>query len=213
MTRISGSGTAFKSVPGVEACCANERLGTTISVMTVVAGKIQRIAWAAGGKKRQLKLDTAHIQNSPTGQFCHGQHCFNRDVLPNRPGTLGNQPSPSLRTGAPAIERPRAIVLPRGPRPRGTSGQALSSAGRVGASRASARAPGECAQRRVTKDELFQQSDIVTIHLILSDRTRGLVGAADLALMKPTYRAERSNECLVLGGKPDVTRKSRKRRV
>jgi phosphoglycerate dehydrogenase-like enzyme len=40
----------------------------------------------------------------------------------------------------------------------------------------------------VTKNELFQQSDIVTIHLILSDRTRGLVGAADLALMKPTAR-------------------------
>jgi phosphoglycerate dehydrogenase-like enzyme len=40
----------------------------------------------------------------------------------------------------------------------------------------------------VTKEELFQQSDIVTIHLILSERTRGLVGAADLALMKPTAR-------------------------
>jgi phosphoglycerate dehydrogenase-like enzyme len=40
----------------------------------------------------------------------------------------------------------------------------------------------------VTKEELFQQSDIVTIHLILSERTRGLVGTADLALMKPTAR-------------------------
>jgi phosphoglycerate dehydrogenase-like enzyme len=40
----------------------------------------------------------------------------------------------------------------------------------------------------VTKDELFQQSDVVTIHLILSKRTRGLVGAAELALMKPTSR-------------------------
>jgi phosphoglycerate dehydrogenase-like enzyme len=38
----------------------------------------------------------------------------------------------------------------------------------------------------VTKDELFRQADIVTIHLILSDRTRGLFGSADLALMKPT---------------------------
>jgi D-3-phosphoglycerate dehydrogenase len=38
----------------------------------------------------------------------------------------------------------------------------------------------------VTKDELFRQADVVTIHLILSKRTRGLVGAADLALMKPT---------------------------
>jgi phosphoglycerate dehydrogenase-like enzyme len=40
----------------------------------------------------------------------------------------------------------------------------------------------------VTKDELFRRADIVTIHLILSGRTRGLVGAADLALMKPTAR-------------------------
>jgi phosphoglycerate dehydrogenase-like enzyme len=40
----------------------------------------------------------------------------------------------------------------------------------------------------VTKDELFHAADIVTIHLILSRRTRGLVGAAELALMKPTAR-------------------------
>ncbi len=38
----------------------------------------------------------------------------------------------------------------------------------------------------VTKDELFRQADLVSIHLILSRRTMGLVGAADLALMKPT---------------------------
>ena len=40
----------------------------------------------------------------------------------------------------------------------------------------------------VSKDELFRQADIVTIHLILSGRTRGLVGADELALMKPTSR-------------------------
>ena len=40
----------------------------------------------------------------------------------------------------------------------------------------------------VTKHELFQQSDFVSIHLVLSGRTRGLVGAAELALMKPTAR-------------------------
>ncbi len=37
----------------------------------------------------------------------------------------------------------------------------------------------------VTKDELFRQADVLTIHLVLSKRTRGLVGAADLGLMKP----------------------------
>jgi phosphoglycerate dehydrogenase-like enzyme len=40
----------------------------------------------------------------------------------------------------------------------------------------------------VAKDELFRAADIITIHLILSRRTRGLIGAAELALMKPTAR-------------------------
>jgi len=39
---------------------------------------------------------------------------------------------------------------------------------------------------RVEKDDLFRQADILTIHLILSERTRGLVGARELALMKPS---------------------------
>jgi phosphoglycerate dehydrogenase-like enzyme len=42
--------------------------------------------------------------------------------------------------------------------------------------------------RLVSKDELFRQADIVTIHLILSGRTKGLVGVAELGLMKPTSR-------------------------
>ena len=37
----------------------------------------------------------------------------------------------------------------------------------------------------VAKDELFREADVVTIHLVLSARTRGLVGATELALMKP----------------------------
>ena len=36
------------------------------------------------------------------------------------------------------------------------------------------------------KDELLKRSDVVTIHLKLSERTRGLIGDAELALMKPT---------------------------
>jgi phosphoglycerate dehydrogenase-like enzyme len=40
----------------------------------------------------------------------------------------------------------------------------------------------------VSKDELFRQSDILTIHVVLSERTRGMVGEAELALMKPTSR-------------------------
>ncbi|HVY56682.1 MAG TPA: D-2-hydroxyacid dehydrogenase family protein [Xanthobacteraceae bacterium] len=37
-----------------------------------------------------------------------------------------------------------------------------------------------------SKDDLFRQADVVTIHLQLSDRTRGLIGEHEIALMKPT---------------------------
>ena len=40
----------------------------------------------------------------------------------------------------------------------------------------------------VSKEELFRRADVVSIHIGLSDRTRGLVGAPELALMKPTAR-------------------------
>jgi phosphoglycerate dehydrogenase-like enzyme len=39
--------------------------------------------------------------------------------------------------------------------------------------------------RRVEKDELFRLSDVLSIHVQLSERTRGLVTARELALMKP----------------------------
>lgn len=39
--------------------------------------------------------------------------------------------------------------------------------------------------RRVQKSELFAASDVVSIHVVLSERTRGLVGASELALMQP----------------------------
>ncbi|HWF30058.1 MAG TPA: D-2-hydroxyacid dehydrogenase family protein [Mycobacterium sp.] len=39
--------------------------------------------------------------------------------------------------------------------------------------------------RRVGKTTLFEQSDVVSIHLVLSERTRGLVATPELALMKP----------------------------
>ena len=38
----------------------------------------------------------------------------------------------------------------------------------------------------VTKDELFAEADILTIHLVFADGTRGLVGADELARMKAT---------------------------
>ncbi|HEY2678017.1 MAG TPA: D-2-hydroxyacid dehydrogenase family protein [Steroidobacteraceae bacterium] len=39
-----------------------------------------------------------------------------------------------------------------------------------------------------TKEELLSQSDVISIHLVLSERTRGLIGAREFALMKRSAR-------------------------
>ena len=44
----------------------------------------------------------------------------------------------------------------------------------------------ECQATLVDKETLFKDSDIVSVHLVLSDRSRGIVAAPELALMKPT---------------------------
>jgi phosphoglycerate dehydrogenase-like enzyme len=49
--------------------------------------------------------------------------------------------------------------------------------------------PEKCKEAGVdyaSKEEVFRQSDIVTIHVVLSQRTRGLIGAKELQLMKPS---------------------------
>ncbi len=49
--------------------------------------------------------------------------------------------------------------------------------------------PEKCKEAGVgyaTREELFAQADVISIHLILSPRSRGIIGAADLARMKPT---------------------------
>jgi D-3-phosphoglycerate dehydrogenase len=49
--------------------------------------------------------------------------------------------------------------------------------------------PEKCREAGVeyaAKDDLFRQADFVSIHVILSQRSRGLVGAKELGLMKPT---------------------------
>jgi phosphoglycerate dehydrogenase-like enzyme len=40
----------------------------------------------------------------------------------------------------------------------------------------------------VSKNQLFEQADFLTIHVVFSSRTRGLIGVAELARMKPTAR-------------------------
>ena len=42
----------------------------------------------------------------------------------------------------------------------------------------------EAGAEYVSKENLFAKSDIVTLHLVLSDRSRGIVGAKELGLMK-----------------------------
>ena len=48
-----------------------------------------------------------------------------------------------------------------------------------------AAAASEAGAERVDKDALFQQADVLTIHLKLGERSRGLVGARELGLMRP----------------------------
>ncbi|WP_159469837.1 D-2-hydroxyacid dehydrogenase family protein [Dyadobacter sp. 3J3] len=40
--------------------------------------------------------------------------------------------------------------------------------------------------KAVSKEYLFQNADFITVHLVLSERSKGIIGAADLALMKPS---------------------------
>lgn len=44
----------------------------------------------------------------------------------------------------------------------------------------------EVGVRRVAKEELLSAADFLSIHLVLSDRTRGLIGGRELLQMKPT---------------------------
>ena len=44
----------------------------------------------------------------------------------------------------------------------------------------------EVGVRRAGKEELLTSADVITVHVVLSDRTRGLIGANELRMMKPT---------------------------
>ncbi|HEY2463945.1 MAG TPA: D-2-hydroxyacid dehydrogenase family protein [Steroidobacteraceae bacterium] len=52
----------------------------------------------------------------------------------------------------------------------------------------SAEKAGAAGATPVSKEALLRQADIVSLHLVLSERTRGLIGAGELSLMKPSAR-------------------------
>jgi len=67
----------------------------------------------------------------------------------------------------------------------------------------------EAGARRVGKDELLASADVVSLHLVLSPRTRDIVGAAELARMKRgailvnTSRAPLVNEAALIAALRD----------
>jgi phosphoglycerate dehydrogenase-like enzyme len=69
-----------------------------------------------------------------------------------------------------------------------------------------------CGTRLVSKHELFQTADILTIHLVLSERTKALVGAAELQAMKPTARLINSSRGQIID-EPALIEVLRQRRI
>jgi phosphoglycerate dehydrogenase-like enzyme len=69
-----------------------------------------------------------------------------------------------------------------------------------------------CGARLVSKEELLRNADIVTIHLVLSDRTRGLVGAAEMQAMKPSARLVNTSRGPIVD-EPALIEALRRRRI
>jgi lactate dehydrogenase-like 2-hydroxyacid dehydrogenase len=64
--------------------------------------------------------------------------------------------------------------------------QARADRAAVDAGFSASDANGDPTFRAVSKAELFSEADVVSLHYVLSDRSRGIVGAAELAAMKQT---------------------------
>ena len=84
-----------------------------------------------------------------------------------RPGAVGEEPLPS-------------------PRPSRTTFRAISAGPALGQNLVGFSANSRT--RWVSKEELFHQADILTIHLVFSSRRKGLVGKYELGLMKSSAR-------------------------
>lgn len=58
----------------------------------------------------------------------------------------------------------------------------------------------EVGAQRVEKDDLFRLSDFVSVHLVLSDRSRGLVGVREIGLMKPSAHIVNTSRGPIIDG-------------
>jgi phosphoglycerate dehydrogenase-like enzyme len=63
----------------------------------------------------------------------------------------------------------------------------------------------EAGAEYVTKEELFARSDVISIHVVLSDRSRGLVGAKELGLMKKSAYLINTARAPIVDGKALMT--------
>ena len=75
----------------------------------------------------------------------------------------------------------------------GNVGQQVAAFGQAFGMQVAAWSPNLTAERAaehqvaaVSKEQLFSGADVLSIHMVLSERSRGLVGASELAMMKPT---------------------------
>ncbi|MGJ5208655.1 D-2-hydroxyacid dehydrogenase family protein [Bradyrhizobium sp. HKCCYLR20261] len=63
-----------------------------------------------------------------------------------------------------------------------------------------------------SKEELFATADIITIHVVLSERSRGLVGAADIGRMKPSAYLVNTSRAPIID-EPALLRALREKRI
>ena len=107
----------------------------------------------------------------------------------SRRRTPPSAPAAGRRPSASTSPAPRLGVVglgaARGARSPGSVRRSAWTSSR-GARTSPTSAPPRSASGGSSEDELFATADVVTVHLLLSDRTRGLVGADDFARMKPT---------------------------
>ncbi|MDO3409422.1 D-2-hydroxyacid dehydrogenase family protein [Saccharibacillus sp. CPCC 101409] len=136
------------------------KLGITVSGTGGAGAGPAELTWALIlGLSRQLELEQRNLRENGPWQSVIG-----RDLSGRRLGLLG--------LGKIGLQAARI-------------GQAFGMDVSAWSQNLTEEQAGQAGVRRVSKEELLRESDIVSIHLVLSERTRGLLGAAELALLKP----------------------------